>query len=102
MDHGDGRERCEHPEDRGHHSPAIEERAEDDEDNALGPLHEADLALSDQGLGSGAGVADHERGDHDEGGEEDVEEAVATGVEDEQAEEEDYVGVAVDDGVKEG
>ena len=37
-----------------------------------------------------------------EGDEDDVKEAVAAGVEDEQAEEDGDVGVAVDDGVEEG
>lgn len=99
---GDGGEGGEDPEYGGHGVPAHEEGAEDDEDDAFGALHESDLAFSDQGLGPGAGVADHEGGDHDEGGESDEEEAVSAGVKDEQSEEEDDVGVAVDDGVKEG
>src|SRR5271170_4039496 len=99
---GDGGEDGENPQHRGHDSPAVEERAQDDEDDALGTLHEAHLALADQGLGAGAGVADHERSDHDEGREEDVKEAIAARVKNEESEEEDNVGVAVDDGIEEG
>ena len=36
----------EDPERGGHGSPAVEEGAEDDQDDALGALHEADFALS--------------------------------------------------------
>ena len=102
MDDRDGREDGENPEGGGHRIPALKEGAEDDEDDALGAFHEADLAGADESFGAGAGVADHERGGHDEGYEEDVEEAIAAGVEDEQAEEEGDVGVAVEDRVEEG
>lgn len=102
VDDGNGGDDGEDPEDRRHDSPALEEGAEDDEDDALGALHEAYFAFSDEGFGAGARVADHQRGDHDKGGEEDVEEAIATRVEDQESEEEDDVGVAVDDGIEEG
>ena len=102
MDYGDGGHDGEDPEGGGHGVPAFEEGAEDDEDDALGALHEAYFAGADEGFGAGSGVADHERGGHDEGGQEDVEEAVAAGVEDDQAKEEGDVGVAVEDGVEEG
>jgi hypothetical protein len=102
MDDGDGGHDGEDPEGGGHGVPTLEEGAEDDEDDALGALHEADFAGTDEGFGAGAGVADHERGGHDEGYEEDVEEAVAAGVEDEQAEEEGDVRVAIEDGIEEG
>ncbi len=69
----------------GHCVPAFEESAQDDEDDALGALHEAYFAGADEGFGAGAGVADHQRGRHDEGCQEYVEEAVAAGVEDDQA-----------------
>ena len=101
VDDGDGGDDGEDPEDWRHDSPALEEGAENDEDDALGAFHEADLALADEGLRAGAGVADHQRSDHDEGGEEDVEEAIAARVEDQESEEENDVGVAVDDGVEE-
>jgi len=102
VDHGDRGDDGEDPEDGRHDAPALEEGAEDDEDDALGALHKADFALTDESLGAGASVADHQRGDHDEGGEEDVEEAIAARVEDQKSEEEDDIGIAVDDGVKEG
>ncbi len=97
---GEGRKYGQNPENRGHRAPAIKERAQDDEHDALRSLHEADLALTDQRLGAGAGVAHHKRRDHDEGGQHDVEESVAAGVKHQQPEEEYYVGVAVDDGIE--
>jgi len=102
VDNGDGGHHGENPEGGGHGSPAVEEGAEDDEDDALGALHEANLAGADEGFGAGAGVADHEGCGHDEGGEEDVEVAVGAGVVDDEAEEDGDVGVAVEDGVEEG
>ncbi len=60
MDDRDGGEDGENPEGGGHHVPALEEGAEDDQDDALGALHEADFAGADEGFGAGAGVADHE------------------------------------------
>ena len=81
--------------------PPLTERTKDDEHDPLWPLHEAHLAGADQCFGAGASVADHQRGDHDEGGEHHVEETVAARVEDQQAKEEDNIGVAVDDRVKE-
>src|SRR5271165_2562040 len=96
------RKDCEDPKHGGHDSPAIEERAQNDKDDALGALHEAHLALADQRFCACAGIADHERGDHHESSEEYVKETVAARVEDEESEEEDDVGVAVDHGVEEG
>ena len=101
VDDGNGGDDGEDPEDRRHDSPALEEGAEDDEDDALGALHEAYFAFSDEGFGAGARVADHQRGDHDKGGEEDVEEAIAARVEDQESEKEDDVGVAIDHRIEE-
>ena len=102
MDDGDGGQDRQHPEHRGHHAPAVEEGPQDDEDHAFRPLHEADLAGADQGFGTGAGVADHERRDHDKGGQHDIEEAVAAGIKHQQAEEKNHVAVAIDDRIEEG
>jgi len=52
VDDGDGGKDRQYPEDRSHGSPVIEEGADEDEDDALGALHEADLALADEGLGT--------------------------------------------------
>jgi len=90
---------CNHPQHWGH---AVEEGSEDDEDEAFGAFHEADAAGGDQAFGAGAGIADHDGADHDEGGEDDVEEASTAGVEDEQAEELAGVTVAVDHGIEKG
>ena len=81
---------------------AVEEGADDDQHDALGALHEADLAAGNERFGAGAGVADHDRGGHDEGDQHHVEEAVGAGVVHQQAEEDRHVGVAVDDGIEEG
>src|SRR5665213_85451 len=43
VDDRDGRHGGENPERGGHGSPAVEEGAEDDEDDALGSLHETDF-----------------------------------------------------------
>ena len=99
VDYGDCAEDGDDPEDWGH---AVEEGSDDDEDQALGALHEADAAGADERLGAGAGVADHDGADHHERGQDYVEEAVAAGVVDEQAEELGGVTVAVDYGVEEG
>ena len=97
VDHGDGGEDGQNPQ---HGSHAVGEGADDDQHDALGALHEADLAGGDERLGAGAGVADHDRGGHDEGDQHHVEEAVGAGVVDQQAEEDRHVGVAVDDGIE--
>jgi uncharacterized protein with HEPN domain len=102
VDDSDGGDDGEDPEDRRHDSPALEEGAENDEDDTLGALHEAYFAFSDESFGASARVADHQRGDHDKGGEEDVEEAIAAGVENQESEEEDDVGVAVNHRIEEG
>ena len=102
VDHRDGGEYRQNPEDRGHDSPLLEEGSEEDEDDALGSLHEADFAFANESFGAGARVADHQGRDHDKGDEDHVTEAVDSPVVDEKAEEEDNVGIAVDDGVEEG
>ena len=78
----------------------VEERAQQDEHDALRPLHEAHLALADERLSARPRVADHERGDHDEGHQDHVAETVDAAVIDQQPEEEHHVGVAVDDRVE--
>ncbi len=102
VDDGDGGKDGKHPKGSRHHVPALEESAEDDENDPFRALHEANLALTDERLGARAGVADHKTGGHDEGDEADVEVAVAAGVEDQQTEKEGYIGVAVEHRVEEG
>src|SRR5580698_6174378 len=96
VNHGDRRQHGQYPEHGSHGSPASEERAQNDEHDPLRPLHEANLALADQRLSPGAGVADHQRSDHDECRQDDVEEAIAAGVEDQQSKEQNDIGVAID------
>ena len=80
----------------------IEEGAQNDEHDTLWSLHKTNLARANEGLCAGAGVADHERGSHHKGDEDDVEETIAAGVVDEQAEKEGDVRVAIHHGVEEG
>src|SRR5581483_1932396 len=85
-----------------HGSHAVEQGAEDYQNQALGTFHEAYAAGADQGFGAGAGVADHDGADHYEGGQDYVEETLTASVKDEQAQELAGVGVAVDYGIEEG
>jgi hypothetical protein len=101
VDDCSGGKNGQNPEDGRHGSPAVEESAKNDEHNALRALHKADLAGTDESFCAGAGVADHQGCDHDEGREKNVEQAVGAGIVDQQAEEQSNVGIAIDDGVKE-
>ena len=66
------------------------------EHDALGPLHEPDLALLDQRLGACARVAGHDREDHRQRRDHHVVGAPQVGVEIDQAEEQREVGEAVE------
>src|SRR6202042_427637 len=92
VDYSDRGEDCDYPEDWGH---AVQEGSEDDQDQAFGPFHESDAAGTDQAFGAGAGVADHDCADHDEGGQHDVEETSAAGVATAQTEKLNGVAVAL-------
>lgn len=100
MNHGDGGKNSQHPKYRGHDSPAVEQRAQNNQHDALGPLHETDFATPDQRFGAGAGVADHDGGDHHEGDQHNVEETVSASVVDQQPKEQGDVGIAVDYGIE--
>ena len=102
MGDGDGGERGQHPQHRGHRAPVVEQGPQDNEHHALRPLHEAHLALADEGFGAGARVADHQRGHHHEGHKHHVAEAVDPTVVDQQTEEQHHIRVAVDHRVEEG
>src|SRR5215469_950084 len=98
VDHGNGRENGNHPQDRSH---AIEQSADDNQDQALGSLHEADSTGADERLRASAAVADHD-GTHDHiSSENDIEEPPAASVENEQAKELGGIAVAVNHRVKE-
>src|SRR5579862_2622625 len=77
VDHGDGAQHGDHPKYRSH---AVEQSAEDHEDEAFGALHESDAAGTDQAFSAGAGIADHDGADHHEGCEDDIEESSAAGI----------------------
>src|SRR5208337_753506 len=57
-------------------------------------------AGTDERFGAGAGVTDHDRANHHDGGEDDIKEAVASGVKNQESEELGGVAIAVDDGVE--
>jgi hypothetical protein len=65
VDYGDGGEDGDDPEHGGH---AVEQGADDDQDEALRAFHETYAAGTDERFGAGAGVADHDRADHHDGG----------------------------------
>src|SRR6185312_8666872 len=102
VDDRNGGKHGQNPQHRSHDSPARKQRSQDDEHHPLRAFHEADLALADEGFGASARVADHERSDHDECGEEDVKQPVAARVKHQKSKEENNIGVAVDDRIKEG
>src|SRR5713226_6610520 len=57
VDDGEGGNDGNDPEYGAH---AIEDSADDEQNDALGALLEADFAQGDEGLGAGAGIADHD------------------------------------------
>src|SRR5215470_6204728 len=97
---GDRRKHSQHPQNGRHGSPAVKESPKNDEHDALRTLHEANLALTDQNLGPGARIAHHQRDDHDKGGKNDVKESITAGIENQQPEKQNHVGVAVDDRIE--
>src|SRR6266567_8583773 len=99
MDYCDRGEDRDHPQ---HGCHTIGERANNDQHEAFGSLHESHLAGPDERLGTGARVAHHHSTDHDECGQHDVKETVAAGVENEEPKEQSGVAVTVEDGIKEG
>src|SRR6185437_103507 len=101
VDDGYGGQNSQHPEHRSHGSPAGKQSSNDHQHNALGTFHEAYLARPDERFGAGTGVAHHNRADHDDGDQYQVEEAVGAGIINQQAKEERHIAVAVDDRIKE-
>ncbi len=90
--HGD------HPQHRAH---AVEQCSDDDQHDALRPLHEANLAAGDERLGAGAGVAHHYRADHDESDHHHIEKSISAGVINQQPEEQSHIAIAINDGIEE-
>ena len=84
-----------------HGRHAIEERPDDDQDNALRALQETHLAGRDQVFGAGARVTDHDGANHGDGDQRHVEVAVDAAVISEQPDQEAEVGVAIHDRVVE-
>ena len=85
---------------RGSH--AIEEAAHDEEDDALGALHEANFAERDERFGAGARVADHHRACGGDRREDDVGRTAVDGVIHQQSHVERHIGVAIESGIVEG
>ena len=98
VDDGDGGDDGDDPEAGGH---AVEYAADDEEDKALGALHEADFAERDERFGACASVADHYGACGGDSREDDVGRAAADGIIDEQAHVERHVGVTVESGIVE-
>jgi hypothetical protein len=98
VDHRDIREYGNHPQDRRH---AVKERAYQQEHDALGTLEETHLAFGDGVFGARAGIAHHHGAGHHNRGQDHVEIAVNRSVVDQQAHEENQVGITVDDGIEE-
>ncbi len=99
MDDGEGGNDGNDPEDGAH---AIEDSADDEEHDALGALHKADLAQRDEGFGAGARIAHHDGAGGGDGGEDNVGSAAADGIVDQEAHVEGHVGIAVESGIVEG
>src|SRR5260370_21728701 len=98
VDDGEGGNDGNDPEDGAH---AIEDSADDEEDDALGALHKADLAQRDEGFGAGARIAHHDGAGGGDGGEDNVGSAAADGIVDQEAHVEGHVGIAVESGIVE-
>src|SRR6266571_8968091 len=69
VNNGDGGNYGDDPEHRTH---AIEEASNDQQHQALGPFHEADLTQGNEGLGAGARITDHDGAGGGDSGEHDV------------------------------
>ena len=80
----------------------VEERSQDDQHDALRALHETDLALTDESLGAGARIADHQGSDHHKGHQHNVAEAVDATVVDQQSKEQHHIRVAINHRIEKG
>src|SRR5207249_9859656 len=87
------------PEDRPH---AIEDSTDDEQNDALGALHEADFTEWNEGLGACARIADHDGAGSGDGGENDVGSSASHGIVDQETHVEGHVRVAVQRGIVEG
>jgi hypothetical protein len=99
VDDGEGGNDGDDPEHRAH---AVEKTADDEQDEALGALHETDFAQGNEGFGAGAGITDHDGAGGGDGGEDDVRSAAADGIVDQEAHVEGHVRIAVERGIVEG
>src|ERR1700747_3516320 len=77
VDDGEGGNNGNDPENRPH---PIDEPAYDQQDKALGALHEAYFAQGDEGFGAGARIADHDGAGSGDRGQDDVGSAAADGI----------------------
>jgi hypothetical protein len=92
MDDGERRNYGDDPQHRPH---AIEEAADDEQHEALGAFHKADLTQGNEGLGPGARITDHHGARGGDRGQHDVGSPTAHGVVDQQAHVQGHVRVAV-------
>src|SRR5581483_2907804 len=90
-----------HGNDPQHWRHAVENGSNDHQDQPLRAFHKADLASSDQRLGSRPGVADHHRPHHHDRNQNQVEETVCSSVINQQSEEQGHIAIAIHDRVEE-
>jgi hypothetical protein len=102
IDAVDDGERGNDGDDPEHGPHAVEKAADDEKNEALGTLHEADFAQGDEGFGAGARIADHDGAGSGDGGQNNVGSAAAYGVVDEQAHVQGHVRVAIERRIVEG
>ena len=91
-------EHRDHPQHRRH---AVEQRADDQQHHALGPFHEADLALGNRVFRPRAGIADHHRGGHHQRRQHHVKGPVDRSVPDQQAHQQRQIRIAVQHRIEE-
>jgi len=99
VDNGERGNDSNDPQDWAH---AIEEPSDDEQDETLGPLHEADFAEGNKGLGAGAGIADHDGAGGGDSGKHDVGSATAHGIVDQEAHVKGHIRIAVERGIVKG
>ena len=93
MDYGNGGEDGDDPQDWRH---AVEQSADDYQHQSLGTLHETYTAGTYQRFGAGARIADHDRADHRDGSEDNVDRTAVAAVKHHQAYELGGIAVTVD------
>src|SRR5262249_33927906 len=100
MDHSDGGEYSKYPQHGSHRMPVVEHGSDDHQNDSLRALHESHLAGANQRFRAGARITHQHGADHHEGHQYEIEKPVGAGIVNQQAEEQDYVAVAVNHGIE--